>query len=76
MTRTVRPFGRLGGAYEVDQVGVWENRLAWLVAFAIIGLTPFAHRFMAGEATNCALIVGLFICFGLCADVARRGRRV
>jgi ABC-type transport system involved in cytochrome bd biosynthesis fused ATPase/permease subunit len=73
----VRPFGLIGGDYEVDAVGVRKHRLAWVVAAAVIGLTMFRRLLGAPDwLIVAATVAGLLIILALCVDVVRKGRKI
>jgi len=73
----VKPFGLIGGEYEVDGAGRFKYLLAWalaalvVVAFllrGVIGLPPWAVIALP--------IAGLAVITALCVDVVRKGRKL
>ena len=76
-TKIVRPFGKMGGPYEVGMAGVWLHRLSWAVAIAVIGLSMFRRQLPVSDwLANWALSVGVITCVSLSIIVAHTGRRV
>ena len=73
----VRPFGLIGGDYEVDDAGRRKYYLAWLTAAVAIGV--WFLRGVVGAPTWVLALVSLgamVLTFVLCADVARNGRKL
>ena len=73
----VRPFGLIGGDYEVDDAGRQKYYLAWVAAVVSIGVW-FLRRLVDAPLWVFAVVsVGaMVLTFVLCADVARNGRKL
>lgn len=73
----VRPFGLIGDAYEVDRVGLFKYLLACVIAAVVVGVAAFGSHIgvppWLAIAITLAGIVGTIL---LCADVARKGRKL
>ena len=73
----VRPFGLIGGEYEVDAAGVRKYRLAWGVAVATIGLSIFGEPLGAPSwLTTVMFVTGAVMVMALCVDIVRKGRKI
>lgn len=73
----VRPFGLIGGQYEVDAAGLRQYQLAWLITAAFFGLLVFRSAIgapfwlIAG-----AFVLDLIFTITLCVQVVRGGRKI
>jgi hypothetical protein len=73
----VKPFGLIGGDYEVDGAGRFKYLLA--CALAALVVVVFLFRDMIGLplwADIAVPVAGLAVITGLCVDVVRKGRKL
>jgi hypothetical protein len=76
-TKIVRPFGLIGGPYEIDSTGLRYYRRAWISA--VFGLLAMNVAYIAGLPLAVVfgiLAVALIITIRLCLLVVRNGKRV
>lgn len=72
----VRPFGLIGGRYQVDAAGLLRYRLAWAVAIAL-GVFGVTRGFgLPPQLCVSVLAVGLVTTLALCIDIVRKGERL
>ena len=73
----VRPFGLIGGDYEVDDAGRRKYVLAWVLAAVAIGVWFLRGLIDAPAWVFAALSTGAFVAVvALCADIVRNGRKL
>lgn len=73
----VRPFGRIGGRYEVGASGLRKYRLAWAAVAPGIFLAAFVRLFaIPAWLVFTALGAGLVGPTWLCIDIVRNGRKL
>lgn len=73
----VRPFGLIGGRYQVDASGLRKYQLSWAVVMPAIFLAAFAQLLsIPAWLIFTALGIGLAVTTWLCIDVVRNGRRL
>ena len=73
----VRPFGLIGGQYEVDDAGHRKYWLAVIVAVAGGGLVIFQEPLgISGLVVAAGAVLATAIAFALCADIVRKGRKI
>lgn len=73
----VRPFGLIGGDYEVDDAGRRKYLLAWVAAAVAIGVWGLRGLVDAPDFVFILVSLGaMVLTWVLCADVARNGRKL
>lgn len=73
----VRPFGLIGGRYQVDASGLRKYQLAWAAVTPAIFLAAFAQPLsIPAWLVFGALGFGLVTTIWLCMDIVRNGRRL
>ena len=73
----VRPFGMIGGHYEVDDAGALKYWLSWGITALWIGLLMLHDRLeIPAWALGMAVIATFGSTFALCTDVVRKGRKL
>ena len=73
----VRPFGLIGGRYEVDNAGLQKYRIGWAIALAFIAIVIFRDALgLPLWLYIAAAFVVLTATLGLCADIVRKGRKL
>ena len=75
--RSVRPFGLMGGHYEVDADGLRLYRIAWgITVIALLVVITGRHTGVSMEARLLIAAIALLITAGLCVAVARKGTKL
>jgi hypothetical protein len=73
----VKPFGLIGGDYEVDGAGRLKYLLACALAALVAGLFLFRDMIGLPLWADIALpVAGLAVIAALCVDVVRKGRKL
>lgn len=73
----VRPFGLIGGKYEVDDVGHLKYRIAWAIAVVVIVIQILRDALDLPAWVNAsAAALCLITVMGLCVDIVRKGRKL
>jgi hypothetical protein len=73
----ISPFGLIGGQYEVDTAGFVKYLLACAIAAIFAGLLIFQRPLgVSPWLLTIAALVALAATMALCADVARKGRKL
>ena len=72
----VKPFGLIGGDYEVDGAGRIKYLLACAIAALVVGVMLLKYRIDIPQWVNIAAAVGCVAIVALCVDVVRKGRKL
>jgi hypothetical protein len=72
----VRPFGLLGGRYEVDAAGLRKYRLAWAIAIASVMGMALGGLGIPLWLGLSLVAVAFLVTTALCLDVVWKGRKL
>ncbi|RYG89024.1 MAG: hypothetical protein EON59_02415 [Alphaproteobacteria bacterium] len=72
----VRPFGLIGGRYEVDASGMRKYRLACFIAIVVVVMIALRGFGLPLWLWLSILGVGFASTLALCLDVVRKGRKL
>lgn len=73
----VRPFGLIGGRYEVDDAGARKYWLACGIAAVFVALLIFSDPLgVPVWGLVIAAVISFAATYALCADVVRKGRKL
>lgn len=73
----IRPFGLLGGQYEVDGAGMTKYVLGWIVVtIAGVGILFQESLGLDGWTVTAGGVAATLIALALCLDITRKGRKL